>query len=159
MAMAKAKLEKRMDAWSDKIVEHLSKCAMYCDSLPGNKYNHWIEDELATWLSDVNETTCKHNGKKLKPSQYESILFGWLGDELSDARSNLHDLQLHNSRIENQYPYVKVDEEMVRRMYEISRKIIEVFVPILSVKNSLTKKDIEKKLHEIIDPVCLQFGK
>lgn len=159
MAIEKDKLEQRMRSWSDLIVEHLAKCAMYGDTLPGNKYNHWIEHELATWLSDTNDSICKHNNKKLKPSQYESILFGWLSDSPADARANLHDLQIHNKKHSNNYPYVEVDSDMISRMTEISKRILATFIPLLASKNDLSKKDIEDKLHEILDPICKNLNK
>lgn len=154
MSVEKAKLMKRMDAWSDHIASHLSKCAMYCDTLPGEKYDHWIE-ELSVWLFSANDMTCKPNNKKLKPAQYESLLFGWLSDETAEARSNLHDLQMHNSKYnENSYPYIKVDNAMIERMRKISADVLKVFVSILASKNNLTLEDTRNKLHAIIDPVC-----
>ena len=159
MSTEKSKLEKRMEAWSDLIAEHLSKCAMYGDSLPGDKYNHWIEDELATWISDTNETICKHNHKKLKPKHYENILFGWLSDDVAEAKSNLHDLQIHNKRSGGEsYPYVEVDDAMIDRMTKISSGILTTFVPLLSSINTTSKQEIETMLHNIIDPVCKEVS-
>ena len=158
MTMEKARLLKRMDALSDKVAEHLSKCAMYGDTLESGKYNHWIEDELATYLSFVNEVLSKHNNGKLKPEQYESSLFGWLGDDKADALGNLIDLQLHNKKSSEPYPYVKIDNDMTERMYKISKGVVETFVPIISTINDLTKENIELKLHQIIDPVCKNIG-
>ena len=154
MAMGKARLEKRMDAWSDLIAEHLSKCAMYGDTLPGDKYNHWIEDEIATYISDTNDIVCKHNKRKLKVKQYENRLFGWLSDEAAEAKSNLHNLQIQNKKALESYPYVEVDEAMIERMRKISGQVVSTFVPILSSINNITKDEIEDKLHHIIDPVC-----
>ena len=154
MAMDKSRLEKRMDAWSDVIAQHLAKCAMYGDTLPGDKYNHWIEDEIATYIRDTNDIVCKHNKRKLKPKQYEDKLFGWLSNDAAEARSNLHDLQIHNKKSSQPYPYVEVDDVMVERMRKISEQVIKVFVPLLASVNSATKYEIETKLHEIIDPVC-----
>lgn len=154
MAIEKNKLMKRMDAWSDNIAIHLSKCAMYGNTLPGDKYDHWIE-ELAVWIFSANDMTCKPNNKKLKPAQYESMLFGWLSGEAAEARGNLHDLQIHNKKYnETSYPYIQVDDDMIERMRKISEGVLETFIPILASKNELTKADIQQKLHDIIDPVC-----
>ena len=158
MATDKSKLLKRMEAWSDNIMLHLCKCAMYGDTLPGDKYNHWIE-ELAVWIFNTNDTVCKPNNKKLKPAQYESALFGWLSDASAEARSNLADLQLYNKKFgDKAYPYIKEDDAMIERMRKISAGVLETFVPILSSKNELIKQDIEAKLHDIIDPVCKQVN-
>lgn len=154
MSIEKSKLEKRMEAWSVLIAEHLAKCAMYGDSLGQGKYNHWVEHELATWLSDTNEIVCKHNNKKLKPRQYEEQLFGWLGNSRADARVNLHELQRKNRSSSEPYPEVEVDDKMIEGMYQISQAVIERFVPLLATRNSLTKQDIESILHNIMDPIC-----
>ena len=156
MSIEKNKLEKRMEAWSELIAEHLAKCAMYGDSLGEGKYNHWIEHELATWISDTNDAICKHNNKKLKPKQYEEMLFGWLGNSRVDARVNLHELQRYNKSTSDPYPDVPVDDAMIDRMYKISKLVVQRFVPILATRNSLTKQDVESILHNIIDPVCKQ---
>lgn len=154
MAIDRSKLITRMEAWDQEIVEHLAKCAMYGETLGYGKYNHWIEDELATWLSDTNDAICKHNKGKLKPKQYESILFASLGDSRVDARINLHELQRYNKKKTNSYPEVPVDDKMVERMYLISERVKEEFVPLLASINNLSKEDIEEKLHSIIDPIC-----
>lgn len=154
MATSKDKLEQRMESWSELIAEHLSKCAMYGDTLPNNKYNHWIEDELATWISDINDTVCKHNKKKLKARQYEDGLFGWLSDSPVEARANLHHQQILNRNAARSYPDVEVDINMIDRMTTISTAVLRVFVPMLASKNTLSKKDIEAELHKLIDPVC-----
>ena len=155
MSIEKSRLEKRMESWSGLIAEHLSKCAMYGDSLPGDKYNHWIEDEIATWISSANDAVCKHNHKKLKPRQYEDILFGWLSDSRAEANGNLIDLQIHNKKSSEPYPYVKIDDDMIDRMTKISSKVLTTFVPLLSSINTVSKPEIETMLHNIIDPICL----
>lgn len=154
MAEPKDKIKKKMDARSDKITEHLSKCAMYGDSLGGGKYNHWIEHELANWISEVNDLVSKPDGKKLKLKFYEDILFGGLGDSKADAKANLTDLEIYNSRAANPYPKVDIDQEMIDRMFKISEAVISKIAPILSTKNSFSKADFEVLLHSIMDPIC-----
>lgn len=154
MAEPKDHIKKKMEARSDKLVEHLAKCAMYGDSLGSGKYNHWIEHEIANWISEINELVSKPDNKKLKPKLYEEILFGPLGDDISDAKANLTDLQLYNGKKSNPYPRVEIDSAMIDRMYKISQEMIGKIVPILSTKNSFNKKDIEQLLHNILDPIC-----
>ena len=153
-AIDRNKLLVRLDAWGEEVAEHLAKCAMYGDSLGQGKYDHWIKDELATWISDANEAICKHNNGKLKPKQYEDTLFGFLGDSYVEARMNLHALQSRNKRYSDAYPFKQVDSAMIERMYSISNAVIAKFVPLLSSKNTFTKDDVEILLHSVIDPVC-----
>lgn len=154
MAEPKDKIKKKMEARSDKLVEHLAKCAMYGDALGTGKYNHWIEHEIANWISEINELVAKPDNKKLKPKFYENILFGGLGDDISDAKANLTDLQIYNSRKANPYPEVTIGKEMIDRMYKISQETLGKIVPILSTKNSFSKHDIEQLLHNMLDPIC-----
>lgn len=154
MSQERAPFKKKMESWADLIEEHLAKCVMYGDSLPGNKYNHWIKDELATYISDTNDATFKPKGDKLKPKDYETILFGNLGDSEIDARISLHDLQVHNKKSSEPYPFKHVDSDMIDKMYRASQSLIKKLVPILSSRNSLDKKDIESILHNVLDPIC-----
>ena len=154
MAEPKYNIKKKMNLRSDKITEHLAKCAMYCDSLGEGKYNHWIEHELANWISEINDLVSKPDGKKLKLKFYEDILFGGLGDSKADAKANLTDLEIYNSRAANPYPKVDIDDEMIDRMFRISEAVISKIAPILSTKNSFDKADFEVLLHSILDPIC-----
>lgn len=154
MSLDKHKLINKLDSWSEEITEHVAKCVMYGTTLGESKYNHWIEHEIATWICDANDFTCKHNNKKLKPRDYEDHLFGYLGDSIAEARANLHGLQLHNKKFYESYPYIEVDDDMIRKMFDASQQILAQFVPILSSKNSLTKDDIQSILHNILDPIC-----
>lgn len=154
MAEPKYNIKKKMYLRSDKITEHLAKCAMYCDSLGESKYNHWIEHELANWISEVNDLVSKPDGKKLKLKFYEDILFRGLGDSRADAKANLTDLEIYNSRSANPYPKVNIDQEMIDRMFKISEAMISKIAPILSTKNSLNKADFEVLLHSMLDPIC-----
>lgn len=154
MSIAQSDLINKIKARRQKVAEHLEKCAMYGDTLGEGKYNHWIEHELATWISEINELTTKPSGKKLKPEAYSELLFGLLGNERSDSRSALIDLQLYNSKKKDQYPYIEIDNKMVNRMYKITQDMLGKIVPLLSSKNRFTKKDIESLLHSMLDPVC-----
>lgn len=154
MSLDQSDIIDKMRARRKKVAEHLAKCAMYGDSLGPGKYNHWIEHELATWISEINEITCKPKGKKLKTSKYADNLFGLLGDDKADAKSALIDLQLYNSTKKNQYPAVDIDSDMVDRMFEVSKQMLGKVVPLLSVKNDFSKHDIENLLHSLLDPIC-----
>ena len=154
MSMNQDDIIDKMKGRKKKVAEHLAKCAMYGDGLGSGKYDHWIEHELATWISEINEITAKPKGKKLKPSAYADYLFGALGDERADARSALIDLQLYNSDKAKPYPEVEIDEDMVDRMYAITQQMLGKVVPILSTKNNFNKQEIENLLHSLLDPIC-----
>ena len=154
MSVSKDEMITKMKNRAPKLAEHLAECAMYGDGLGRSKYNHWVDHEIATWLSDINKLPSKPKNKKLKPNDYAFYLFDPLGDEWSDAEVALHDLQLYNSSKSNSYPFVEVDESMIRRMFDITQIMLTKIVPILASPNSLTKKDIEGILHTLLDPIC-----
>lgn len=153
MSSTRQKLLSYLDGVSKEVALHIAKCAMYQDSL--GRYNHWIH-ELAIWISDGNDMTCKPGNKKLKPRDYEDTIFGFLGDGVADARTNLHELQRYNKRYESEsYPYIEVDADMVDRMYRASRSVVRAFVPLMASTNDLELKQIEQKLHQALDKECL----
>jgi len=156
MSTERKKFIKQLESWEEELTEHIAKCVMYGDSLGVNKYNHWIEHEIATWLNDANDTLVKPSNKKLKPRDYASTLFAGLGTDRVDARVVLHDLQRMNHKSAEPYPDVDVDSAMIERMFQASNSIVKTFLPILSSVNSLSKEDIERKLHEVLDPICLK---
>ncbi len=154
MSFPKQKILTYLDSVSEEVSMHVAKCAMYQDTL--GRYNHWIH-ELAIWISDGNQMTCKPGDKKLKPHDYENTIFGFLGDSVTDAEINLHKLQRYNSKFGSEsYPYVEVDDSMVDRMYRLSRALIKAIVPVMSSRNDFRVAQIETKLHEALDPECLK---
>lgn len=154
MSIAQSDIENKMKARRKKVAEHVAKCAMYGDGLGEGKYNNWIEHELATWISEINDLTAKPRGKKLKPQKYSNLLFGLLGDEPADSKSALIDLQIYNSGKRNPYPEVDIDKDMIKRLYSITKQLNTKVVPLLSTNNKMSKKDIEGILHGIFDPIC-----
>lgn len=153
MALSKNKIEEKLYNFSDKVEEHITKCAMYGDSLGNGKYDHWIS-ELSNWISVANDMTCKTNKKKLRPIQYENSLFASIGTDEADARLNLYNLQIHNEKSSNSYPYKEVDDAMVDRMQKCSINMISEFCELLATSNTLSRLDIINRIHDVLDPIC-----
>lgn len=153
MSAPRQKIIGYLDGASKEVAMHVAKCAMYQDTL--GRYNHWIH-ELAIWISDGNDMTCKPGNRKLRARDYEDTIFGYLGDGVSDAKTNLHELQRYNRKFEAEsYPEVQVDDDMIDRMYRASRAVTQTFAPLMTSKNDLELKQIENKLHEALDKECL----
>lgn len=154
MSASRQKIIGYLDGASKEVALHVAKCAMYQDTL--GRYNHWIH-ELAIWISDGNDMTCKPGSKKLRVRDYEDTIFGFLGDGVSDAKTNLHELQRYNRKFDTEsYPYVEVTGDMINRMYRASRAVVTTFAPLMASRNDLELEQIEDKLHEALDPECLK---
>ena len=82
MSVAKDKLT----ADAKQLNDHIMKCVIYGDSL--SCLNHWIDDEITTWIYKASTISCKH---RISPNVYKSTLFCWFGEDSRDAESNLYD--------------------------------------------------------------------
>lgn len=151
MAYERKKIIQRLEGFSKVILEHVAKCVMYGSSF--HSYNHWISDEIATWIVDASDMYLdKH--KKLKARDYADHLFGEFGTEIQDARTNLHIQQNADKRADPPYPAVIVDKDMISNMFEACTEIRDTFSSLLSETAPLEKADVELKLHEILDKHC-----
>ena len=153
MSAERSKLKYDMQRLSHRFSDHLIKCCIYGNTL--NSYNHWIEDELATWLAFVNDITCKPNNKKLKVKDYQSNLFADLGDDLPEAKLSIY-LWIEDNKRSKEYPEVTQSEQelAVTKLHKISLKCLNEISEILASKNNMSKKDWESYLHTLFDPIC-----
>ena len=142
-----------LDGWSKDVALHLAKCAMYQDSL--GRYNHWVH-ELASWIVDGANMTCKPNDRKLKPNEYEDTIFKYFGTAVSDAERNLRELQRYNKKYGSEsYPYVEIDDAMVNKMFDASQALMENIIPLMASKNKFKMRDMETYIHDAIDPYII----
>lgn len=154
MAFTRKQAIQRLQAFSKQILEHISKCILYGKVVDKNKYDHWVEDEIGTWIYDSHLLETK-NKRGLKFKDYQENLFGEFGTSLVDAKINL-DLQYSADRKSaNPYPKIDISKSMVEDMYTICSKISTTFSKILSENTDLTKAEIIEELHRTLDIYCL----
>lgn len=149
MSMELGKAKKKIDSLSDIILEHVCKCVLYRNKT--NDYRHWIYDEIATWISYINDVTIKPANKKMKAKDYANHLFGGFGDSYADARLNLN-LEYNRCRkAKEQYPEVEITHDMITDMVNISNQLTSEFSELLSSNNDLTKEEIGNRVRNILD--------
>lgn len=154
MAFTRKQAIQRLQSFSKQILEHVSKCILYGDVVNKNKYDHWIEDEIGTWIYDSHLLETK-NKRGLKFKDYQENLFGEFGTSLVDAKINL-DLQYSADRKSaNPYPKINISRSIVENMYIVCNTISETFSKMLSENTDLTKAEIVEKLHQILDTYCI----
>lgn len=156
MSLERDKAVSKMSSLSDRIEEHLLKCLVYKDSI--NDYRHWVDDELATWISLVNDITIKPKDKKLKAMDYQSNLFGGLGDTYADANFALHLFRSNHAdsrKCKEPYPYFDITNELISATLDAFMDVQSTLCKVLAKKNDLDKASIAEVLHTILDKYCM----
>ena len=142
----------KIESLSELVLEHVCKCILYRDMT--NSYRHWVYDEIATWLSYINDITVKPKDKKLKQSDYDAWVFGVFGDTYADARLNLALQRKKCLKEVPPYPEVSITDEMIKIMTDVTRDMRTTFLPILSTINTLTDDEIGDLVIQILDKHC-----
>lgn len=144
MAMERRKAIVRIDSFRKEITENIIKLNLYSDSIDKQ---HCI-DELSTWFSDINSVYLKPKGNKLNREEYDDLVFGEFGDDISDVRSCIHVWQIRNRR-SKKYPDIDVGEEIVDKTFLSVAKIKSYLLNIFCSKNSISRIDIRNELDSI----------
>lgn len=152
MSLPRGKVKDKIEAISDIVLAYVCKCVLYAD-ITGD-YNHWVEGELANWISMINDLTVKPGNKKLKEHDYDKFLLSGFGNDMADARINLNLFYNDFRKSSEPYPEVNITNEMVVKMYNVTTKFHETIPKMLSQANNFTQQDIAVKLHDILDPIC-----
>lgn len=147
-AFPKSVVEDKMKSFSEEVMNHVADCIMYGKNY--KDYGHWIEDELATWMTDGGSLLEKGN-KKPKKKVYEDTLFGHFGTTKDDAEHNLNIENVNNQNKEVPYPKVVVDDKMITDCYNACKEIKETMIPIFIANKKLDKQMITKTLFSILD--------
>lgn len=153
-AFTRKKAIQRLEAFSEQILEYVSKCILFGCMVDTNKYDHWIEDEIGTLIYDSHllET---NNRCRLKFKDYRENLFGEFGTSLADAKINLDLQYIAHLLSANPYPKISISKSIVENMYRACNAISETFSKMLSENTDLTKAEIVEKLHQILDTYCI----
>lgn len=110
---------KRLKSNAETLAIHMAKCIVYGDSLHCLK--HWLCEEICDWIKLA--AIIKPKGGRFKASMYHDTIFGYLGDERSDAVANLLDLQIRVRHGEYDYPDFDITEKMKDDMFKFSQNV------------------------------------
>lgn len=142
MSVAKDKLTSDAKQLND----HIMKCVIYGDSL--GCLNHWINDEITTWIYKASTINCKH---KITSTLYKSTLFCWFGENQRDAESNLYDFYSKYVMRKGEYPKFDIDRYLIERLNKVYREIEKEIICMFCDKYSYTKNDYSEVLREILE--------
>lgn len=148
MAYERKKVIQRLEGFSKRILEHVAKCILY--GRRSLNYDHWIEDEIALWISDASDMFLD-KGKKLKSNDYRRYLFGEFGDEVADARTNLHVQYADDRKTRDPYPATEIDKQKIYNMFDACEQIKDIFCDKLATKQAISKEQAASILHNILD--------
>lgn len=153
MSVPRSKAKERIEALGEIVLEHVCKCVLYGDST--GDYHHWVDGEIANWLSIANDLTIKPSNKKLKARDYDEMLLGGFGDDLADARMNLNLLYRKFRQSANPYPEVNLTPDLVKKLADVTAALHDILPKLLSQQNNMTQDDLAAELHTILDKYCL----
>lgn len=130
-AMYRSEAISTLSNMKDTVGEHIIKCVVYHDERP-DTLMHWVK-EISACLKHADKITGRC---ALKERDYLEHLFGSFGDTREDAEWTLDNYQFKNERRpeHEQYPEFEITDELVNRLYAISRAIIGVSLPWLMSK-------------------------
>ena len=150
MAHSRKQIKSNAEFYQDDIACHVMKCLVY--SRNHRDYNHWINDELAAWIADINSMAPK-KGFKIKPHDYSEWLLGGFGDELSDMKL---DLKFFRNRFvvkhDPPYPDFNITPDMCDKLYLILQKLSKDVMSKIGTYDSINS--IRTELHKVLDPIC-----
>lgn len=125
--------------------DHIMKCIVYGDSF--GCLNHWINDEITTWIYKASTVSCKH---RISSNVYKSTLFCWFGEDSRDAESNLYDFYTKYVMRRKKYPKFEIDRYLVERLNKVYRELEREIIQMFCDKYNYTKEDFREVLNEIL---------
>ena len=129
MAFNRSVAIKRVESYADTLFEHLLKCAVFKDTTGNLK--HWINDEIAVYLADVNEIEVKTKKGKLNKVDYEKALLSDIGENSQDYKSTISSIRA-SWRKHDKYPFFQITDELVNNMFvmynDIVKQCSEIFI-------------------------------
>lgn len=135
---------------AETLMFHMVKCIVYGNST-GN-YNHWIEDEISSYLASANAIRLKPSNKKPKLDMFNRYLFGMLGDDVQDAGVCIATFRAWNQK-KQKYPDFVPTEEQAIRMNKATQNLKRLVLPLLGSKNDYSMDDFKPIVHRAIDGV------
>lgn len=139
-----------LESNANTLAMHILKCVIYGDTL--DCYNHWIDDEIAEYISIANDITVKPKNKKLKASDYERTIFSYFADSHQDASILLRTFRINNSET-HQYPDFEITRELIDDVYDAFQSIKHDVLPLLCASNNYDAHNFSMIIHNIFDEV------
>lgn len=145
MVMPIAAAKQKIIDLSYEYVEHLMKIVIFGDST--NDLYHW-EQEIANFISQVNDIIIKPNSKKLTTEFYRDYFFLGQGDNLSDIKLFISIWERKEGKY---YPSFDLNDIIYENLLTIMVDFADYFSPILSTKNNHSKNYFFNKILEYFE--------
>lgn len=145
MAMPLATAKQKISDLSYEYIEHVMKCVVFQDTT--QDLFHW-EQEIASFIAQVNNIIVKPDSKKLSSSYYRDYFFLGQGDELEDMRLFI---SMWKRREGKYYPSFEVTESLCGRLLEVCTDLADYFSPLVSKKNTYSKAYLLSKIVEYFE--------
>ena len=145
MAMPLATAKQKISDLSYEYIEHVMKCVVFQDTT--QDLFHW-EQEIANFISQVNNIVVKPDSKKLSSSYYRDYFFLGQGDELEDMKLFV---SMWKRREGKYYPSFEVTEGLCSQLLEACIDLADYFSPLVSRKNTYSKAYFLSKIIEYFE--------
>ena len=160
-SLPRKKAIEKLDGPSMKLDEHITKCVIYGE-YQNESFKHWSH-EIATWLQSCDGSNI--SGANLKVKDYQDSLFGHFGTTISDAYDNLNYFQAnnpdkhHSGSHSNPLPYFRINDDMVKCLYDCYNDIVDICIPILQASkvhpvsfwDSLVRSILSAHIYKLTD--------
>lgn len=134
MALPRGKVKDLAIALARPINEHLMKC--YLSTTEHPSWNHWIKEEITSWLNKLATTICKNNKKPLEASVLQEILLS--GD--LDSPDNLKKIEKYIADKES----LEIKKETAQKLWERFKNFYAEICPLLEKGNVISSDQIQK---------------
>lgn len=141
MSMPIPAAKARIKGFALPYIDHIIKCVVFGNT---TEYLFYWENEIATYISKVNDIIVKPKAEKFSKQFYIENFFLYWGDEVIDYNIALFDFQRREGKY---YPSFKITDQLSNEVFEVVKDFSDYFSAIVSVKNSHAKYYF---LHEIV---------
>lgn len=147
MSMPISAAKARIEGFTLPYIDHIIRCVVFNNTT--NDLIHW-ENEIATYISKVNDITVKPKAEKFSKQFYVENFFLYWGDEVIDYNIALFDFQRREGKY---YPNFEITDQLSNKVFEVVKDFSDYFSVIVSAKNSHTKQYFLHKIVEYFDDI------
>ena len=137
----------------ESICNHIIKCIIYGDTT--NSLNHWINQELSSWLSRISNMVVQTPKQKLSKQQYSKLLFDDFANDVYDMYVMIgffKDKYIHKEDLKNPLPDFELDYNISKLVFEGFTQVKNAMSTLLASKSKYTKEEIAPILkYNLID--------
>lgn len=151
MADEKKKVLDTLYNYARTLATHVIKCVVYGNST--GDYDHWLQ-EITNYIWDANNLKPK-KGTVIRPVQYQTSLFAWIGDEPNDAHRELKTFKRLRVKT-GDYPEFEITQNLYFNLYHCYNELAKSCSKKLSKFKS--RAEVYSFVKKIIDKYAEEGG-